>query len=729
MGSFVTVGASWSEPDEEIARLVAGEHSDPHRVLGFHDGRLLVYRPGAVAVSVVVPGGGETEMSCVHDSGVFAARCPAAADGYRLRAVYPDGTGFSFDDPYRFWPTVGELDLHLLGEGRHRRLWHALGAHLRSQQGVAGTAFAVWAPGARAVRVVGDFNLWDGRVHPMRSLGSSGVWEVFVPEVAEGARYKFEILTRAGDLALKADPMAFAAASPPATDSVVTSSSHQWSDAAWLDRRDATEWIHAPMSAYEVHLGSWRRRPEEHDRPLTYRELAEELPDYVADLGFTHVSFMPVAEHPFSGSWGYQVSSYYAPTARYGSPDDFRALVDALHRRGIGVLVDWVPAHFPRDEWALARFDGTAVYEHADPRQGEHPDWGTLVFNYGRNEVRNFLVSNALYWLEEFHVDGLRVDGVASMLYLDYSRTEGEWIPNKLGGRENLEAVAMLKEMNDVVYREHPGVVTIAEESTSWAGVSTPTDAGGMGFGFKWNMGWMHDTLEYFAQDPVHRRYHHDELTFAMVYAYTENFMLPLSHDEVVHGKRSLLARMPGDRWQKAANLRALLAWMWAHPGKQLLFMGGELAQSEEWSHHRSLDWHLLQYPEHRGVQRLVRTLNGIYRDQPALWQRDTTPDGFRWIDGGDADSNVASFLRFGSDGRPLACVANLSPVVRDGYRVGLPSGGEWRELVNTDDVAFGGSGVTNGAVSATNDSAHGLDFSVPLALPPLGVVWLSPAA
>ncbi len=668
-------------------------------------------------------------MSQIHEAGVFEARCPAATEGYRLRARYGDATVVELDDPYRFWPTVGEVDLHLLGEGRHRRLWEMLGAHPRTHEGVAGTAFAVWAPGARSVRVVGDFNLWDGRMNPMRSLGSSGVWELFLPAVEAGARYKYEILTAAGHITLKADPMAFPAAEPPATDSVVTLSSHEWTDGAWLARRDAIDWIHAPISAYEVHLGSWRRRPEEGDRPLTYRELAEDLPGYVAGLGFTHVSLMPVAEHPFSGSWGYQVSSYFAPTSRYGSPDDFRILVDALHRAGIGVLVDWVPAHFPRDDWALARFDGTALYEHADPRQGEHPDWGTLVFNYGRNEVRNFLVSNALYWIEEFHLDGLRVDGVASMLYLDYSRKEGEWVPNKAGGRENLEAVAFLREMNEVVYGEHPGAITIAEESTSWAGVSSPTYAGGLGFGFKWNMGWMNDTLEYFAEDPVHRRFHHDELTFSMVYAFTENFMLPLSHDEVVHGKGSLLARMPGDRGQKVANLRSLYAWMWAHPGKQLLFMGGELAQSEEWAHDRSLDWHLLQYPEHRGVQELVRSLNRIYRAEPALWQRDTTPEGFRWVDASDADANVLSFLRFPEQGAPLACVANLSPVCRQGYRVGLPTGGEWRELLNTDNVEFGGSGVSNGAVNAAKEGSSGLDFSAELVLPPLGVLWLVPHA
>ncbi|MDQ1427278.1 MAG: 1,4-alpha-glucan branching enzyme [Acidimicrobiaceae bacterium] len=728
MTSLTTSPDLFRNLNAEIDRLVAGEQTDPHSLLGLHDDRIRAYRPDAVAMTVVGCDGAVVEMAQVHDAGVFEAQFSPAAGSYRLAARYRDGSVVEFVDPYRFWPTVGEFDLHLLGEGRHRRLWQMLGANCRTHEAVEGTAFAVWAPAARSVRVVGDFNLWDGRVNPMRCLGSSGVWELFIPAVAPGAHYKYEILGPEGHLTLKADPMAFAAAAPPATDSIVASSQHAWDDAAWLSRRDQSDWIHAPMSAYEVHLGSWRRRPEDGDRPLTYRELAVELPDYVADLGFTHVSLMPVAEHPFSGSWGYQVTSYYAPTSRYGTPDDFRVLVEAFHRRGIGVLVDWVPAHFPRDEWALARFDGTALYEHADPRQGEHPDWGTMVFNYGRNEVRNFLVSNALYWIEEFHVDGLRVDGVASMLYLDYSRREGEWIPNHLGGRENLEAVAFLKEMNEVVYGECPGVVTIAEESTSWAGVSSPTYAGGLGFGFKWNMGWMHDTLEYFAEDPVHRRYHHNELTFSMVYAYSENFMLPLSHDEVVHGKGSLLAGMPGDRWQKAANLRALYAWMWAHPGKQLLFMGGEIAQSEEWSHERSIDWHLLQYGEHHGVQDLVRSLNRSYAGEPALWQLDTTPQGFRWIDGSDADANVLSFLRFPDRGRPVACIANLSPICRQHYRVGLPTGGDWHELLNTDDRTYGGSGVGNGVIPAAEHGSHGMNFSAEITLPPLGVLWLVPA-
>ncbi len=719
---------------DELDRLAEGVHGDPHHVLGFHDGVVRAYRPGADAMRVVPPDGEPVAMEKVHAAGVFQAALSSASGddppAYRLEADYAGAPTYAYEDPYRFWPTLGEMDLHLLGEGRHRRLWHVLGAHVRSHQGVAGTSFAVWAPAARSVRVVGDFNHWDGRVHPMRSLGSSGVWELFLPGVEPGARYKYEILTAAGHLTLKADPLAFATEKPPATDSVVMSqSSYAWGDDEWVARRDGADHLHGPVSVYEVHLGSWRRAGPGGDRALTYRELAEQLPDYVADLGFSHVEFMPVAEHPFAGSWGYQISSYYAPTARYGAADDFKALVDALHRRGIGVLVDWVPGHFPRDEWALARFDGTPLYEHADPRQGEHPEWGTYLFNFGRHEVRNFLVANALYWIEEFHLDGLRVDGVASMLYLDYSRKEGEWVPNQFGGRENLEAVAFLKELNEVVYEEHPGQMMVAEESTSWPGVSRPTYLGGLGFGFKWNMGWMHDTLQYFSKDPIHRRHHHHDLTFGLLYAFSENFVLPLSHDEVVHGKGSLLNKMPGDRWQKAANLRALLAWMWAHPGKQLLFMGGEIAQSSEWSHDQSLDWHLLQYPEHKGVQELVRSLNRAYRPEPALWEQDSAGEGFRWIDASDVDSNVLSFLRLSADGRQLVCVANLSPVPRPGYRIGLPAGGTWQEVLNTDDVGFGGSGVGNGGeLSATDAGWHGMPFSVELTLPPLAVLWLVPS-
>ncbi|HEX8122212.1 MAG TPA: 1,4-alpha-glucan branching protein GlgB [Solirubrobacteraceae bacterium] len=644
----------------DVERLLARDHPEPHAFLGAHPrkrgGGVVVraWRPSAERVTVHCDGRA-TKLKRKHAEGLFEG---VLADAefpldYELEVEYAGGQSFPVQDPYRFAPTVGELDLHLVGEGRHEELYAKLGAHVRSVEGVRGVAFAVWAPAARSVSVVGDFNEWDGRLHPMRSMGPTGVWELFVPGVESGQRYKYEIRTPGGDLQLRADPVAFATEMPPETASVVWESSYEFSDDEWMEQRRSRPPFEGPMSVYEVHLASWRRDPSDPERLLSYGELASQLADYVSDLGFTHVELMPIMAHPFPGSWGYQVTGYYAPTPRYGTPDDFRAFVDTLHQRGIGVLLDWVPAHFPRDEFALARFDGTALYEHEDPRRGAHPDWGTLVFNFGRHEVRNFLLANALYWCREFHADGIRVDAVASMLYLDYSRKEGEWVPNVHGGREDLEAVAFLKEMNEVLHAREPGVVSVAEESTAWPGVSRPTYVGGLGFGFKWNMGWMHDTLEYFAKEPVHRRFHHDDLTFSMVYAYTENFMLPLSHDEVVHGKGSLLGRMPGDRWQKAANVRALLAWMWAHPGKQLLFMGGELAQAQEWSHERSLDWHLLQYPEHRGVQDLVRTLNQVYGAEPALWQRDDRPQGFRWIDGSDADRNALSFVRFGDEGRP----------------------------------------------------------------------------
>ena len=721
----------------EIKKLVAGEHSDPHHLLGRHGLEVRAYRPDASAMRVVTAEGKKFDMKMVNPAGVFVAETPEES-AYVLEVDYPDGVSITIDDPYGFWPTVGDLDLYLIGEGRHHRLWEAMGARSRTHQGTWGTSFTVWAPSARSVRVIGDFNLWDGRIHPMRSLGASGIWELFVPDVGAGCRYKFEILAPTGELRIKADPFAQAAELPPGTASIVAAhDTHHWQDGAWMAARTARAAgeggsagldgeYRRPLSVYEVHLGSWRRHGEEGNRILSYDELAEQLPDYVAEMGFTHVELMPVAEHPFGGSWGYQVSSYFAPTARHGSPDGFRRLVDAFHARGIGVLVDWVPAHFPRDDWALARFDGTALYEHADPRQGSHPDWGTLVFNFGRNEVRNFLISNALFWLESFHVDGLRVDAVASMLYLDYSREEGEWVPNQFGGRENLDAISFLRELNDVVASEQPGAVTLAEESTAWPGVSQSTANGGLGFTYKWNMGWMHDTLEYFEKDPVYRRYHHDRLTFGLLYAFSEHFVLPLSHDEVVHGKGSLLGKMPGDQWQRFANLRSLLAWMWAHPGKNLVFMGAEIAQSGEWSHDRSLDWHLLQYPEHKGIQELVKGMNRVYRETPSLWEADFSDEGFRWIDASDSDSNVLSFLRLAPEGSPLACVANLAPVPRPGYRIGLPEGGEWTEVLNTDAVDLAGSGVGNGGrVWAGDHSWHGLPYSAELTLPPLGVLWL----
>jgi 1,4-alpha-glucan branching enzyme len=711
--------------------------ADPHSVLGAHeaDGGVVVraYRPEARAVRVqpAQEGAAVVEAELKDPNGLWEALLPKAKLplSYELEVEYPDGNTFTMRDPYSFLPTLGDLDLHLALEGRHEELYERLGAHVREVDGVTGTAFAVWAPNARAVSVVGDFNSWDGRLNPMRSLGVSGIWELFVPGVQPGTHYKFEIKAQDGRLLLKADPLAFATEVPPRTASVVHRSQHEWNDDRWLRRRSSSDPLRGPMSIYEVHLGSWRRNPVEGNRPLSYRELADELADYVQDLGFTHVELMPVMEHPFAGSWGYQVTGYYAPTSRFGSPDDFRTFVDRLHERDIGVILDWVPAHFPRDEWALARFDGTALYEHDDPRQGAHPDWGTLIFNLGRSEVRNFLLSNALYWLREHHADGLRVDAVASMLYLDYSRNEGEWLPNQYGGRENLEAVEFLKRMNETVYAHAPGIVSAAEESTAWPGVSRPTYLGGLGFGFKWNMGWMHDTLTYFQKDPVYRRYHHHTLTFSLMYAFSENFILPLSHDEVVHGKRSLLDKMPGDRWQKFANLRALYAYLWAHPGKKLLFMGGELGEWEEWNYDGSLHWNLLEYPDHAGVRSLVRDLNTVYRSQPALYELDDDPAGFRWLEANDAQNNVLAFARLDATGkRPVVCVLNLSPVPRHDYRVGMPICCRWREILNTDSAFYGGSSVGNlGGVEAEPVPWHEQPYSASLTLPPLGGVWLVP--
>ena len=722
----------------DLERLVAGLYHDPHGLLGAHperddDGRDRVvvrgWRPDAVGM-VIVSDGGRVEMRRVHPAGVFAGvlEGPGIPD-YQLETTYPDGLVVVLEDPYRFWPTLGALDLHLLAEGRHEELWKQLGAQVRVHQGAAGTSFAVWAPGAQAVRVVGDFNSWDGRIHPMRVLGSSGVWEIFLPGVGPGVHYKYEVVSQDGSMSLRADPFAFAAEVPPATASIVVRSDYEWGDSRWFAHRETTDLMHAPVSIYECHLGSWRSIQDADGgwRPLTYREAAAELPEYLSDLGFTHVEFLPVAQHPFAGSWGYQVTGFYAPSAVHGSPDDFRYLVDRLHQAGIGVLVDWVAGHFPKDDWALARFDGTALYEHADPRLGEHQDWGTLVFNYGRHEVRNFLLANALFWIEEFHVDGLRVDAVASMLYLDYSRREGEWVTNRFGGRENLEAVDFIRQSNELVYRHHPSVMLVAEESTAWPAVSRPTYLGGLGFGFKWNMGWMNDTLVYFGKDPIHRPHHHHELTFALLYAFTENFILPLSHDEVSHGKGSLLGKMPGDRWQQFANLRCLLTWMWAHPGRQLLFMGGEIAQNDEWRHDGSVDWHLLEYPEHAGVQALVRALNTVYRREPALWEQDFDWTGFRWIEPNDAQHSVLSFLRFPSTGgRTVACVANLTPVPRYDYRVGLPHPGRWVEILNSDAAEFGGSNTLVGAVTTQDIRWNDLDHSTSLTLPPLGVLWLA---
>jgi 1,4-alpha-glucan branching enzyme len=622
---------------------------------------------------------------------------------------------------------LGETDVYLINEGRHEQLWDALGAHVqRDADGtLAGTRFTLWAPDAMEVQVTGDFSDWDGGRNPMQPVGSSGVWQTFVPGVGSGACYKYMIRGADGVWRDKADPLAFHTEAPPATASRVFESQHEWDDDEWMAQRArADRPDQQPMSVYEVHLGSWKKHFG--GGSYSYDELADNLASYVAEMGFTHVEFLPVMEHPFGGSWGYQVTSYYAPTARFGDPDGFRRLVDTLHNAGIGVIVDWVPAHFPKDAFALARFDGTALYEDPNPSRGEHPDWGTYVFNFGRKEVRNFLVANALFWLEEFHIDGLRVDAVASMLYLDYSREAGEWSPNYYGGRENLEAVSFLQEMNATVYKRVPGAITVAEESTAWPGVTRPTDHDGLGFGFKWNMGWMHDSLGYVAHDPVHRSYHHDQMTFSLVYAFSENYVLPISHDEVVHGKGSLLRKMPGDRWQQLANVRAYLSFQWAHPGKQLIFMGTEFAQESEWAESRELDWWLLDHPEHEGVRSLVRDLNSVYTSTPALWTQDTEASGFAWLDANDANHNVFAFVRWDTAGSPLVCVTNFAAIPHEGYRLGLPKAGEWAEVINTDAEVYGGSGVGNfGTVTAHEEPYDGKPASATLRVPPLGTLWL----
>ncbi|WP_435771666.1 1,4-alpha-glucan branching protein GlgB [Nocardioides sp. SYSU DS0651] len=635
-----------------------------------------------------------------------------------------------------FPSTLGEMDLHLVSEGRHEQLWQVLGAQVRTLpdpstgKPVSGTSFVVWAPNARRVSVIGDFNAWDGNAHALRLLGDAGLWETFVPGVGSGAHYKFLVEGADGVWREKADPMAAWAEAPPATASRVFASEHTWGDADWLEQRAKRQPVNEPMATYELHLGSWKRHPD--GSFWSYDELAADLPQYLADLGFTHVELMPVMQHPFGGSWGYHVTSYFAPDARFGDPDGFRRLVDALHQAGIAVILDWVPGHFATDEWALVRFDGTALYEHPDPQRGWHPEWGSHIFNFGRYEVKNFLVANALYWLEEFHVDGLRVDGVASMLYLDYGRNDGEWTPNQHGGHEHLEAVQFLQELNATAYKRYPGIVTIAEESTAWPGVTGVTSGGGLGFGFKWNMGWMHDTLRYLEHDPIHRSYHHGEMSFSLVYAFSENYVLPLSHDEVVHGKGSLVRKMPGDRWQQLATLRAYLAYMWAHPGKQLLMMGCEFAQESEWAEARELDWWLLQKPDHRGMQDFVRDLNHRYVEIPALWRLDNDPVGFQWIDAQDAGHNVFSFVRRAPGEPDLVCVTNFAAVPHDGYRLGLPAAGNWSEVLNTDATGYGGSGVGNlGTVRAA--AAGPLEANAPggspayaeVVVPPLATIWL----
>lgn len=612
--------------------------------------------------------------------------------------------------------TLGELDLYLIGEGRHEKLWEVLGAHIKRDAAgdLLGAAFAVWAPNAQAVSLICDANFWDRGSNKMLRVGSSGIWETFIPDQGAGLKYKFAIQQGDGRWVDHADPLARHSEIPPLTASVLFESQFQWGDADWItERKDFESW-RRPVSIYEVHLGSWKLG-------LNYRQLATELISYVKEQGFTHIEFLPVMEHPYGPSWGYQVTSFFAPTARFGSPDEFRFLVNELHKAGIGVILDWVPAHFPKDEWALAHFDGTALYEHEDPRLGEHPDWGTLIFNFGRNEVRNFLVASALYWLTEFHIDGLRVDAVASMLYLDYSRKEGEWLPNKNGGRENLEAVQLLKEATSTAYRTHPGIMMIAEESTAWSGVSKSTDSGGLGFGFKWNMGWMHDTLTYLQRDPIHRAHHHNDITFSILYAWSENYVLPISHDEVVHGKSSLVNKFPGDRWQKLATLRALYGFMWAHPGKKLLFMGCEFAQNDEWSESQGLQWYLAEFDEHRGIQRTIQALNERYRAISALWERDTSPAGFTWLVGQDAASNILAFARWDDAGKALVCVTNFSPVPHERYTLPLPLSGQWIEVINTDNLIFGGSGIQNDLINASATSGNYVNLRVP----PLATLWL----
>jgi 1,4-alpha-glucan branching enzyme len=659
--------------------------------------------------------------------GLVEARPTATAKPSR-KGAKPQSTG-SLKPTHEFSPTLGELDLHLFGEGRHERIYEKLGAHLIAHEGQRGVAFAVWAPNAKSVSVVGNFNEWNGKNHPMRRLGDSGVWELFIPGLREGELYKYEIKSGRHKV-LKADPYAFAMEVPPETSSIVFKPKYKFGDRAWMTKRAKRQAWRAPLAIYEVHFGSWRRITEENNRPLTYREMAPQLAEYALENGFTHIEFLPLKEHPYGPSWGYQVSAYYAASSRYGTPDDLRFLVDYLHQRGLGVIMDWVPAHFPKDAFALARFDGTALYEHQDPRKGEHPDWGTYIFNYGRNEVRNFLIANALFWLREFHLDGLRVDAVASMLYLDYSRKEGEWVPNEFGGRENLEAISFIKELNEVTHRECPGALMIAEESTAWPEVSHPVYAGGLGFDFKWNMGWMHDTLKYFQTDTLFRGGNHNALTFGLLYAWSENFILPFSHDEVVHMKGSLLNKMPGDEWQKFANLRALYAYMWAHPGKKLLFMGGEIGQWREWTETESLDWHLLEKPTHKGVQVLIQDLNKIYLKHGALWEVDSEASGFQWIDVDNAAENVVAFRRIApSTGKEVICVSNFSPVVREGHRLGLPRAGNYKQLLNTDDEKYsgGGFGVVK-SVKAEEVPSHGLDYSAAITLPPLATMWFQGA-
>ena len=736
-----------------LAAVSNAEYYNPHEVLGGHLGTgkgagtatVRVLRPMAKKVTILTKSG---EYEAQHEyNGIFVATIPAtkhakskewSVPSYRIRTVEVDGTESVDDDPYRYLPQIGDMDMYLFGEGRHEKLWEALGAHVKSitdswglvspetgkmVKKVTGTSFTVWAPNARAVRVVGNFNYWNGRRHAMRSLGSSGIWELFIPGVGAGEVYKFEIMTQAGNWIMKADPMERSHEVPPNTGSVVVDSDFKWHDNEWLEHRAKTNAHDGPVSIYEVQANSWNR---DYDN---YRELADHLVDYVQQEGFTHVEFMPLTQYPFSGSWGYQVTGYYAVDSRLGSPDDFKYLVNKLHKAGIGVIMDWVPAHFPKDDFALGRFDGTALYEDPDPLRGEHPDWGTYIFNFGRHEVRNFLVANACFWLSEYHVDALRVDAVSSMLYLDYSRKAGQWRPNMYGGRENLEAIDFIKEANATAYKNNPGIMMIAEESTAYQGVTAPTDMGGLGFGLKWNMGWMHDTLQYLKEEPINRRWHHNEITFSMVYAYSEHYVLPLSHDEVVYGKGSLLGKMPGDEWQQFAGLRALLAYQWSHPGKNLLFMGGEIGQSCEWNFNNSLNWHELQWPFHQGVQKLVADLNALYKSSRAFWSQDFTPDGFQWLTSDDSDHNTLSYIRIGDNGEEIVVVVNFSGQAWQDYQVALPKGGQWEEVLTTDDAKYCGSDIHNGTFTAAAEEYHSRPYSARITVPALGAVFLKPVS
>ncbi len=718
----------------DLQRLLQAEHDDPFGILGMHevDQHLVVraFRPDAKAVTVLDRHNPERRFPAerIADEGFFEARIDEEQRfDYLLEIVTWSGETTRISDPYSYGPVLGELDMHLYCEGNHFEIYEKLGAHLCEINGHSGVSFAVWAPNAQRVSVVGDFNGWDGRVHPMRKRRESGIWEIFIPDVGPGAHYKFEVRNSQGRVVLKSDPFAFFGQHGLETASMVYDLDRfTWTDYTWIDARKHRTWYKEPISIYEVHLGSWARVPEENNRYLSYPELADRLIPYVKALGYTHIELMPVAEHPFDGSWGYQVTGYFAPTSRFGNPDEFRYFVDRCHENGIGVILDWVPGHFPKDEHGLASFDGTHLYEHADPRKGEHRDWGTLIFNYGRNEVRNFLIANGLFWIDKYHIDGLRVDAVASMLYLDYSRRPGEWIPNVHGGRENLEAIYFMKRFNEVSYERFPGIMTIAEESTAWPGVSRPTYLGGLGFGFKWNMGWMHDFLRYMSLDPVFRRYHQGDITFSLLYAFQEHFILVLSHDEIVHGKGSLLGKMPGDVWQKFANLRMFFGWMYAHPGKKLLFMGGEFGQWQEWNHDASLDWHLLQDPQHDGLRRLVQHLNYLYRNEPAFSELDEGYEGFEWIDFHDSDNSVVAFMRKAQSGPPVVVLVNATPVPRAAYRVGVPGGGWYEEILNTDAQTYGGSNVGNyGGLAAEETPWQGQSHSICLTLPPLATIAL----